>query len=210
MVRPIEIKEKKLLLVEGVDAYNFAIWAYQGFGASGIQVLNFGGIKELKPYLEALVLYPGYENVETLVVARDAENDSKAAIQSVQDALRNINLSAPDKPFEFAGNSPRTAFMIFPGLPDIANSQSLVSGTLEDLCLEIVKDEPSIECVDQFIDCLKLNGQPLKYPHKTKLHTYLSANNKFVGLKIGEAARVGAWNWEHSALEPFRHIISSM
>ena len=31
MAPPIEIKEKKLLLVEGADAYYFTVWACQAF-----------------------------------------------------------------------------------------------------------------------------------------------------------------------------------
>jgi hypothetical protein len=58
--------------------------------------------------------------------------------------------------------------------------------------------------------CLQSNGNEIKRPHKTKLHTYLSGKNDFVGLKIGEAAKAGAWNWEHLKLKPFRDIITAM
>ena len=56
MAPPIQITEKKLILTEGRDTYYFCIWAYQAFNTTGIQVLDFGGIKDLNIYLKNLTL----------------------------------------------------------------------------------------------------------------------------------------------------------
>lgn len=209
--RPIEIKEKKLILAEGADAYYFCVWAYQGFGSTGIQVLDFGGVKELNDYLKQLTVLPNFEAVETIVIVRDAETDSMAAVNSITSALRNANLSVPGKPCEFAGNAPKVAYVVFPGFTEDADgNQSLLDGTLEDLCLELVKEDEIFECVNQYIQCLESKRQDVRRLHKTKLHTYLAGKNDFVGLKIGEAARVGAWDWNHAKLEPFKQVILGM
>ncbi len=210
MISPIEIKEKKIILTEGIDVYYFSIWAYQAFKVTGIQVLDFGGIKDLKKYLKTLILLPGYENVETILIARDAETDSSAAVSSITTALREAALPVPEKPCEFVGNTPKVAYMVFPGFMESPDgNRTLSTGTLEDLCLEIVKDDPIFECVEQYVKCLQAK-EPVARLHKTKLHTYLAGKNSFVGLKIGEAAKAGAWDWNHSKLAPFRQLILKM
>ena len=46
--------------------------------------------------------------------------------------------------------------------------------------------------------------------HKTKLHSYLAGKNDFVGLKIGEASKAGAWDWDHNSLYKVKAIITTM
>jgi hypothetical protein len=206
MAPRIEIKCPKLLLVEGADALHFFIKALEMFRVDDVQVLDFGGISDLTNYLKALPLYPDFDRVTSLAIARDAETNSEAAISNVKKSLKQTSFSVPDKPFEFTENNPKIAFMIFPGF----NEKGLQSGTLEDLCLDIVKDCSTFDCVDAYIQCLQSNGYEIKRPHKTKLHAYLSGKNDFVGLKIGEAAKAGAWDWDHAKFKPFKDVIIAM
>lgn len=209
--KPIQIERTKLLLVEGADAYYFCIWAYQAFGAGEIQVIDFGGNEELRLRLRSVSLLPKFEEVKTIVIARDAETNPFAAISSVQSAMQDVSLSVPNRPFEFAGTSPRTAFMLFPGLMlDTNGKELLMHGTLEDLCFSTIKDRPIIECVDRFVECAESKGQEIRRPHKSKLHAYLASQWQLVGLKLGEASKAGAWDWNHDAFEPFRRVILSM
>ncbi|MFH1075374.1 MAG: DUF3226 domain-containing protein [Pseudomonadota bacterium] len=211
MAPRIEIKQPKLLLVEGADAYFFFIEACKAFGVNDVQVMNFGGIKELRAYLRALPMFTGYERVIAVVVARDAESDPISAVNSVKNSLRQASFPVPNDSFQLVGDSPRVAFMLLPGCEaDDTASQTLLPGTLEDLCLEIVKDNSTFECVDMYIQCLQSNGYQIPRLHKTKLHSYLSGKNEFVGLKIGEASQAGAWNWEHNRLQRFKAIITTM
>ena len=48
-----------------------------------------------------------------------------------------------------------------------------------------------------------------EYPHdfKTKLHTYFSVTDKYVSLKIGEAAKAGAFNWNSPKLLPLKNFL---
>ncbi|WP_298273236.1 DUF3226 domain-containing protein [Geobacter sp.] len=201
----------KLLLVEGADALYFFISALAAFGVDDVQVMDFGGITDLTAYLKALHMLPGYEKVTTIVIARDAETNPLTAVNNVRKSLQQAALPVPGNSFEFVGNTPRVAFMIFPGLAAQSDNQNnLLPGTLEDLCLEIVKDGSTFECVDMYIQCLQSKGQEITRLHKTKLHSYLSGNNDFVGLKIGEASKAGAWDWDHSRLNAFKDIIIQM
>ena len=203
----IEIEKTKLLLVEGADALYFFISALGAFGVDDVQVMDFGGITELTNFLETLSRLKNYESVITIAVARDAETGTSSAIQSVKKSFKEAKLPVPDKPFEFAEDNLRTAFMLFPG----SDGQNLQPGTLEDLCLAIVKDTPAFGCVDEYIECLKKwNDQKIRHLHKIKLHSYLAGKDEFTGLKIGEAAKAGAWDWEHPNFKQFKDVIKAM
>ena len=142
--------------------------------------------------------------VETIVIARDAESDVCAATQSIQASLQNVDLPCSQAAFNYesSGNL-KVAYMIFP-------SPSEASGTLEDLCLMTVEDNPAMTCVDSFLDCIESIGNGLSRRHKNKLHSYLSSTDNYVGMKIGEASHAMAWNPNHSAFQPFKQIIEDM
>jgi hypothetical protein len=207
----IKIEKEKILLAEGADAYYFFIWACQAFDASDIQVMDFGGIDNLGPYLKTLKEISGYEDVKTIAIVRDAESNPDGAVKSIKNALKNNGFSVPGEPFVFTECSPRVAFMILPGFESDSRDRAVLSkGTLEDLCLWMTENDPIRECVTLYIDCLKGKNIKIARPHKTSLHSYLSGRNDFVGLKIGEAAKAGAWDWNHPKLSIFGETIKKM
>ena len=94
--------------------------------------------------------------------------------------------------------------MILPG-PKVKNT-----GALEDLCLEIVKKDPLMKCVDPYLQCILKRGEKLPRKHKNKLYTFLAGQDEYVGMKLGEAAKAAVWDFEHTAFEPFKNIILQM
>jgi hypothetical protein len=206
----IEIKKEKLILVEGADAYYFFIWACQAFDSHDIQVINFGGIDDLGDFFKTLKELHDYEKVRAIIIVRDAEGDPQGAIQSIKTALKKYKFTIPREPFAFTEGTPRIAYMILPGFDSDSGDGSLLKGTLEDLCLSTTMSDPIHVCVDIYVDCLNSNGVIIKHPHKTRLHTYLAGKNDLAGLKLGEAARAGIWDWNHPALAPFRETIINM
>lgn len=205
----ITIKKPKLLLVEGADAYYFWIWAIESYKIEDIQVMDFGGITDLIGYLKMLKGVSGYEEVTTIVIARDAETKPDIAVSSVKRALKKSGLAVPDKPFYFYGDSPRIAFMLFPGLD---GSGGLIPGTLEDLCFQILKDNDKkrLKCAENYLFCLEQMDKKITWKHKSLLHAYFAGEDRFVGMKIGEASKAGAWNWEHERLKSFQEIVKAM
>ncbi len=206
----IKIEKEKLFLVEGADAYYFFIWACDNSNINDVQVMDFGGIDGLYLFLKALKNISGYEKVSTMLVARDAEGNANGAVESVKSALARNGLVVPQTPFEFAEGSPRIAYMVLPGFDSDSEGKALSTGTLEDLCLSMVRNNPVNECVDAYINCLESKAIRVMRPHKTRLHAYLAGKNEFVGMKIGEAAHAGAWDWEQPAFRLFRETIRNM
>ncbi len=203
-----KISKKKLLLAEGKNAEYFLVWACKQYRQQDdVQVIDFGGITELKIFLKTLSQVENFDEVETLVIARDSETDAKAALASIKTALETNSLPTPPETFVYeTRDNFKTAIMIFPG-PQSTN------GTLEDLCLEIVKDDPIMSCVNDYLECLKrkLSKNRLTVPHKRKLHTFLAGKDKdLVGVTIGQASYHNAWDPEHPILKPFKEIIVAM
>jgi hypothetical protein len=208
--KPVRIEERKLILAEGVDAYYFWIWSYKEWNYQGIQVLDFGGITSLRQYLDVLTDSEGFDSVESLVIMRDAEGNPYSAVDSIRDSLTQFGLAAPRQAFAYDGQSPNVAYVIFPATADANGNVSLRPGTLEDLCLETVREDIIMPCVDQYVACLEQVAGALKTRHKSQLHAFLAGKSDYVGMKLGEAARAQAWNFAHPVFEIYRRVLEEM
>ena len=182
------IEKGHLILCEGRDELFFLI-AYlnsaylsvtPGF-SEDIQVMDFGGNSDLLEQLKVLKVTPGFDEVKTLLIVRDAEKDANAAIQQIRTALENNGFSAPDGPHWWVkdeeNNGIHIGFLLFPGC-----DEAPMAGTLEDLCAFILK-EPAppklLEVVDRFLDQLKTErGRDFTHRFKTRLHTCLAVSDK--------------------------------
>ena len=168
--------------------------------------MNFGGNQEFSEFLSDLSIMDGYDEVDSIVIARDAEKDAKAAIASVQGSMEKVGMPVPQKPFEFdyaKKGTLKTAIMIFPG-PQQKN------GTLEDLCLSTVEDDPLMECVDDYLECARDKGEQLPRVHKSKLYCFLAVKDDSIGSRLGLAFEAKVWPPDHPALKPFKTIIQGM
>lgn len=208
MKKPEEILPKMgLLLVEGADEKYFFIRACNAYGENNIQVMDFGGITDLPNFLEILKKSPNFPEVKALAIVRDAETDASKAIHDIQNALKSINLPAPKNPFEQIHKSDRfIEFGIFPGQKDCNGWEN---GTLEDLCLKTVPDDSLLSLARVYVE--KADAiHSIRHKHKARLHTWLSVNEPYIGMKIGEAAQAGAWNWQSQAMMPFKNLMQRL
>ena len=208
MQKPEKILSGKgLLLVEGADEKYFFIHACEAYELEHIQVMDFGGVTDLPGFLKLLKKAHGFNDVKSLAIVQDAETNAERAINDIRSALIRNEFPVPSQPFEQIGDEMISVeFGIFPGTK-IENCWN--SGTLEDLCLETVSCDPLLLLADSYVDWAdKLS--PIHHRHKARLHTYLSGKEKYIGLKIGEAARSGAWNWEHPVMRPFHELIKRL
>ncbi|MCL1997578.1 MAG: hypothetical protein FWG65_02295 [Turicibacter sp.] len=226
-----KIKKPNIIFCEGADAYYFIIQYIVYLKAEenkfeDFQVIDFGGNEELPARLkEDLPNYPGYEKLKSLLIIRDAETDQNAAIQSIQSALEAANFPVPQKPHNVTeGLKPnssqniKVAFTLFPTLSEVPTD-----GTLEDLFIENLTEnnvENVLNEVDKFVNRLKTNGRNFGHMHKSKLHAYFAVtdenavngveNHTYIGAKIGEAARDGAFNFECSPLNNLKPLLVKM
>ena len=161
-----------------------------------VQVLPIGGKTRLRENLRALAISPGFSDVTSLTIARDADDNPKGAFQSVQDALKSADLASPTKPFELCGQEPQVMVMILP--------EEGRTGALEDLCLSSVEDDEIIYCVEKHFQCLEEQKISLpRNPAKAKVQVFLGSK-KESGKRLGEAAQAGYWPMDSDAFAQIR------
>ena len=201
-----KILKEKLILAEGADGMRFCIAALAAYGIDDVQVFDFGGNEDLIRYLRTLPPRDGFDRVKAILIVRDAEDDAEAAQRSIREALKNAGLpQCHERAYEYEEYDDfRIGTAIFP------NSRA-TCGTLEDLCLAMIPPEQrcKMRLVDSFVEQADQHER-LTRRHKTRLHAYLSIQNEFVGLKIGEAARAGAWDWKSPEANDFRNMIENL
>ena len=165
-------------------------------------------LEALTVFIGNLMRTEGFDTVKHIMVLRDAETDVKRAVDMVQSAFRMNGLPVPEQAHKWKKetNTTDTAFTLLP-----ACSTEPVSGTLEDLCWEVLMDKHASEMrmdVIRFINEIKKNyGTVTTHEHKSRLHTYFSVNEAYISLKIGEAAQAGAFNWESEKLDGLKELI---
>lgn len=197
---PTPITLSKLLLVEGATPMHFFEALLQHLGlANSIEIRDFGGVGDFKTFLKTVVATTGFrEHVRSVDVARDAEGDATAARQSVDDALRTIQLGLTREPGVFI----------------LPNNQD--PGMLETLCMEAVKNEPALggacSCVEEFFGCLGRNEVDL--PKSSVISKNLAqaflATREEVQLFPGIAAYRGYWPWQNPAFDPLKEFLRSL
>jgi len=197
------IEKQKLLIVEGRDEEEFFGAILKELDISEIQVAGVGGKSKIKPNLKALRADSRFSMVSSLGVIRDADEDAKAAFQSIRDALKDAGLPYPKKPLVSVQGPPRVTVMILP--------PNQKKGALEDLCLKAVKDDLAMFCVDQYFDCLDArgSGRPTKDFAKAKTRVFLSSR-KDPTLTLGLAAGKGYWPFDTKMFNSIKKFLKSL
>jgi hypothetical protein len=204
-----EIQKPHLILCEGVDSTYYIIellktWERTNPEFETFQALDFGGVEDLKTYLEALRLRPKYETVKSVTIIRDAEQDAQAAAMSVVNSLRSTGFYYASKANTVSeGGFPKTGFVLFP-----ACNENSENGTLEDLCLSTLSQKNADEVLGVVASAVK--NFKFKRPHKNYLHAYFSLTDEYVGLKIGEAAKALAFNFESSKIASLKRFLAQI
>jgi len=188
-----------VLLVEGKEEIKFFEALLAHLKIPEIQVLTYQGKPNLPARLRTLQALPGADQIKTLGIERDADNDAKGAFQSVQGSLKKNGYPCPKKQLQLEGGSPAVVVMVLPGAGR--------KGMLEDLCLESVKHDPAISCLNEYFRCLDETG--LKKPNnisKARVHAFL-ASREVPEKRLGEAALAKYWPFASEAFLELKKFI---
>ena len=196
------IEKPKLLLVEGIDEVRLFGALAKDIGAADIQIRDYQGKGNLRRFLGVLPQVPGYLELESIGVTRDADENSDSAAKSVRDALRAAGFPVPDSPLESAYDGKiAVRYLIIP-----PNSKT---GALEDVCLASVAEDPAMVCVESYFGCIEqsaLDGPKEKWMSKAKVHAFLSSREN-PALRLGEAAERGLWSFDAPAFDPLKSVL---
>lgn len=196
------IESPNLLLVEGKDEEFFfgALICYMGL--KNIQIINIEGKDNLRRKLRALINDARFHEVVSIGIVRDANDDPRAAFQSICDALKAVNLSVPERPLVSNGVSPKVTIMILP--------KEDTPGMLEDICLKSIENDPVMFCIDQYFKCLEERRIPIpKKRSKAKVQAFLASRTD-PGKRLGKAAQAGYWPWDNIAFDPLKNFLQTL
>ena len=199
-----EITEPKILAVEGKDEQNFFRAFIKSLSLGKIQVMDIAGKTQFKDRLGALTSTPGFPQVESLGVVRDADDNPIGAFQSVCASLENAKLPVPDRPWHFQTGTHKVIVMIMPdGTSD---------GMIEDLCLKAVQSDIAMPCVREYIECLQREGVTISNPRvlsKARVQTFLASKPE-TGISLGIAALKGYWPLSDQTFDQVRQVLQNL
>lgn len=195
------IEKPKLLLVEGIDEVRLFRALAKHIGAEDVQIRPYQGKDNLRPFLRVLPQIPGYSDLESIGVTRDADENSDNAAKSVRDALGAAGLPIPNSPLESANDGKiAVRYLIIPHGE---------TGALEDVCLASVNEDPAMACVNGYFDCIEqseLDGPRATWMSKAKVHAFLSSRED-PALRLGEAAERGVWPFDAPVFSPLKSVL---
>jgi len=215
-----KIERPHLIICEGLDAKLYMIWFLEALIRDSIikdkmfQAMDAGGITNLPIFIKTLPNLPNFDDiVKSITIVRDSENNSKGASQSVQVLLRKGGFAVPVAPCIVArpdenDRNIKTGYALFPKL-----DTDSTNGTLEDLCLNTLTNRNKgmlMGIVEKAIESHSKQVDKFKRPHKNRLHTFLSLTDKFVGLKIGESAKLNAFDFQSDDVKPLKEFLCAM
>ncbi len=203
--RKIQIRETKQVLVEGLEEVRVFSHLASQLSLTDVQCHSYQGKMNLTRFIRTFLALPDFAKVRSLAVVADADFDIEGTRTRIRHALQNAGLPQPSAPLTEASEGHlRVSYLILPHLRE--------TGMLEDVCLESVKSEPVMECVEQFMECVK--GKREDWPKreakaKARVHAYLASQDR-TDLRLGEAAEKGIWNYDSDAFNPLKELLSKL
>ena len=210
--KPKPITKEALLLVEGKDELNFfeTLCKHLAFSPQP-EIRHFGGVDQFRGFLEVLLDASGFQDVKSIGIIRDAEENAAAALQSVQSSLNNaaasknnVDLAVPTGPERLVSDGQRAVgVLILPGQGR--------PGMLETLLCDTLPGKPENACVDAFFKCVKESrqGWTAKRPDKARAQVFITTQPE-PHVSVGVAAQKKYWDLNHEALEPVRAFLRSV
>ena len=201
MATASRIEQPKQVLVEGDDEVRLFEALAKNLGLSNVQISGYGGKYGLRGFLEVFRSQDGFEKISSIAIVADVNSNRNGAEDRIRGALSAADLPSPRRPLEvLTQDNVRVCYLVVP--------HDEQSGMIEDICLESVKCDPAIGCVDRYFDCLKETNRVPKEVRmsKARLHAFLASREE-PHLRLGEAADKGIWDFEADAFRPLKDLL---
>lgn len=196
--KPERLTKPKLLLGEGREEVLFFARLLDHLGITEVQVEQYGGKSRLRDFLNTLPVRPGFSQVDSIGITRDADDNPDGAFQSICGSLEQAGIPRPIQAATFTQSSPRIGVYVFP--------DNTRRGMLEDLCLESVSADFAMACVDEFFGCVEKGGRRPGNMSKARVHAWLASQIR-PDKRLGE---FGGWPWDDAAFRPFGEFLRNL
>ena len=196
MSKPIPVQ----LLGEGLNRM-FVLVLSMNDASGGLLLID--EIDNLRRFLRAFKSASGIENARSLAIVVDANSDRDARERSIRGTLSDMGLPTPVGPLELTSNGQlKVAYLIVP---------HGVEGTMiEDICLDSVRTDPAMKCVDRYFECIReadVPGPRGNWESKARVHAFLASREQ-PDLRLGEAAKRGVWSFETDSFHSPKELFS--
>ncbi|MGP1439914.1 MAG: DUF3226 domain-containing protein [Treponema sp.] len=202
----IKITSKFLLLVEGKDEIEFFNTLFKYMSIDGVQILEVGGKNNFPHHIKSIKQDLGDDcsNITNLGIIRDADDNAKAAFDSICYHL-NQNEIAPPKSIGIVENidNRKIGIFIMPNNKD--------NGMLETLCLKSIESTCCYKEMNIYIECLQnlyKNNKSFNVD-KAKSQVYLASKIPMKN-RLGLGAEAGQWNFNHSAFTEIKTFLKEL
>ena len=179
----------------------------QGVEIPKVRIINLQELENLPQYLEDLEQFAELANIGKVLIFADATKKRLDTQYFITAALKHSFLQNLEYDF-----------YLFPRKSEKGN---WTPGFLEDLLLPALAQESSEECEFYNLHCVtheflfsvqNCRGKDNRFVNSSRnfLYSYLSGTEKFVGLRLGEAASKGAFDLENEVFKDLREFLSSL
>ena len=179
----------------------------QGVEIPNVRIVNLQELEKLPRYLEDLEQFAVPANIGKVLIFADATKKRLDVQYFITAALKRSFLQNLEYDF-----------YLFPRKSEKGN---WTTGFLEDLLLPALSRESSEECefynlhsvTHEFLFSVQnCRGKDNRFVNSSKnfLYSYLSGTEKFVGLRLGEAAAKGAFDLGHESFKDLKEFISKL
>ena len=201
----MEIVEPKQLIVEGNDDVRIFRSLMSHLNIPSIEIRPYGGVDNMRTFLRTLSALPAFRLVRSLAIVADANSDRDRREKRIRSALLGMNLPSPPSALEIASNDHlNVAYLVVP--------HDTKGGGIEDVCLDSVRDDPVMGCIDRYFECISeadTLGPRQVWRSKARLHAFLASRER-PDLRIGEAADRSIWQFEHKAFDPLKDLLKTL
>ena len=199
------IEQPKQLFVEGNDDARVFTSLSRYLEIQDVQIWQCGGYENIQGVLRTVIGMDDFDSVRSLAVVADADSNRNARIQSIQNTLTRARLPTPSSPLEFVSDRGiKVAYLVVP--------HERENGMIEDVCLDSVSDDPVMECIDRYFECIEdssTTGPRQTWMSKARSHAFLASRER-PDLRIGEAADRGIWQFEHEAFDLLKDLLKML
>lgn len=204
------INEEVLLLCERTDIAQF-LHVYikhlfkQGVPLHNVQIINFESMDKLSLTLKRLENIDGFDKVRKVLIVADSEDNIRSKSNRIGSIVRRSCLV----------NLEYCRHYFFPGK---RSARGWHHGYLEDVLLETLRQDSSEECgylnlyniTSDFL--LSINGCRgrecrLKNESRHLLCGYLAGTDKYAGMRLAEAAQLGAFDLDSKKFDSLKQYL---
>ena len=197
---------ERIDVVAFVDVY-IKYLRTQGMKIPKVRIINLQELENLPQYLEDLEQFAVPANISKVLIFADATKKRLDTQYFITAALKRSFLQNLEYDF-----------YLFPRKSAKGN---WVPGFLEDLLLPALSQESSEKCefynlhsvTHEFIFSVQnCRGKGNRFVNSSRnfLYSYLSGTDKFVGMRLGEAASKGAFDLENKVFKDLREFLSRL